>query len=261
MSGTTWSKFFWADWESEQPLMLSSLAAQGLWMRLLCIAAKSDPIGYVTMNGRTLGVTDIARLAGVTETEASSLIDELERNGVFSRDRTGRIYSRRMVRESRRAATARKNGRKGGNPSLSKDAGNSRWDKAGDNHEDKPHKPYANSQKSSEPKEGSGGEPAESAQIFVLRDDRTILFQDGLRWLASATGQSERSCRGLLGGWLKTTGDDAGVVLEALRRAQAERVADPVPWMVAALKPRPKKPGAVTSDGWVPPTWLRATMG
>ncbi|MEJ0094534.1 MAG: hypothetical protein WDN46_14195 [Methylocella sp.] len=45
---------------------------------------------------------------------------ELERNGVFSRDRKGVIYSRRIVRDEKKSSLARKNGKNGGNPSLSK---------------------------------------------------------------------------------------------------------------------------------------------
>lgn len=121
MTGTVWSKFFWADWESDEALRLCSLASQGLWMRMLCLAAKADPTGYVTVNGRPLGVTDIARLAGVTETECESLLSELDRNGVFSRTRNGTIYSRRMMRDAKRRQIAQKNGKSGGNPNLSKD--------------------------------------------------------------------------------------------------------------------------------------------
>jgi hypothetical protein len=121
MTGTIWTKFFWSDWESDEALRLCSLASQGLWMRMLCLAAKADPTGYVTVNGRPLGVTDIARLAGVTETECESLLSELDRNGVFSRTRSGTIYSRRMMRDAKRRQIAQKNGKSGGNPSLSKD--------------------------------------------------------------------------------------------------------------------------------------------
>ena len=35
---------------------------------------------------------------------------ELEAEGVFSRDRNGTIYSKRMVRDDKKAATAQKNG-------------------------------------------------------------------------------------------------------------------------------------------------------
>lgn len=113
------STFYWKDYENDEGLRVSSLAAQGLWMRLLCVAAKADPYGYVLINGCEIGVTGVARLGSVTETEAATLLDELERNGVFSRDRKGRIYSRRMVKESAVRKKAVENGKKGGNPALS----------------------------------------------------------------------------------------------------------------------------------------------
>jgi hypothetical protein len=119
MSGTVWSKFFWSDWESDPALRLCSFAAQGFWMRMLCIAAAHDPIGYVAVAGKGLDETALARLTGCPESEIACLIGELERNGVFSRDRLGRIYSRRMTADARKAAVARRNGLKGGNPSLS----------------------------------------------------------------------------------------------------------------------------------------------
>lgn len=87
-------------------------------MDMLSIAGAHDPIGYVAVAGRGLDETAIARMTGVSESEVHALLGELERNGVFSRDRHGRIYSRRMVRDARKAAIARKDGAKGGNPKL-----------------------------------------------------------------------------------------------------------------------------------------------
>lgn len=118
MSGTTWSKFYWSDWQSDPALRLCSYAARGLWMDLLCIAAAHDPIGYVAVAGRALDETSIARLTGGQESEVRALLGELDRAGVFSRDRQGRIYSRRMVKDARKAATARNQGKEGGNPTI-----------------------------------------------------------------------------------------------------------------------------------------------
>lgn len=113
-----WSKFFWNDWENDPELRLCSLAAQGLWMRLLCLAAKSNPTGFVAVAGRPCSSTDIARLSGVSEQEVESLLGELSRNGVFSRDAQGRIYCRRMVRDNRKRQKLRQNGAKGGQASF-----------------------------------------------------------------------------------------------------------------------------------------------
>lgn len=125
MSSNPWGKFFWQDWESDQGLKLCSLAAQGLWMRMLCIAAAHNPVGYVSVAGKPLDETSLARLTGASESEVETLLQELEQHGVFSRDRHGRIYSRRMIRDAKRSAQARKNGKLGGNPSIRKQRGNS----------------------------------------------------------------------------------------------------------------------------------------
>ncbi|PBC02386.1 hypothetical protein [Mesorhizobium sp. WSM3860] len=155
MSGTVWSRFFWSDWESDPNLRLCSLAAQGLWMRMLCIAAAHQPVGYVAIAGKGLDESALARLAGCSEAELAALLAELEQNGVFSRDRQGRIYSRRMIADARKARAARRNGLKGGNPSLSKESAFSPsdkpWVKAEDKGEDKPQSPEAKSPESKNP--------------------------------------------------------------------------------------------------------------
>lgn len=113
MSATTWSKFFWADWLSDTNLRRCSPAARGLWMDMLCVAAQGEPAGYVTLDAQAIG-----RIGGIGAAQAAALVGELEQAGVFSRDRHGRIYSRRMVRERKLRSAAQKAGRRGGNPSL-----------------------------------------------------------------------------------------------------------------------------------------------
>lgn len=174
MSGIIWTKFFWQDWESDPAVRLCSFAAQGFWMRLLCIASQHDPIGYVAVAGKGLDETALARLTGCQESEVASLLGELERNGVFSRDRQGRIYSRRMIRDARKAATARNNGKKGGNPTLSNQTENSRWDNGQDNTVDKPHKPRAISQSEKSKNFSSGA----SAQKKSTRQSIMEVFND-----------------------------------------------------------------------------------
>lgn len=120
MSGTLWSKFYWSDWLSDSGLRRSSLAARGLWIDMLCIAAQADLTGYLAVKKHPLTAHDIARMVGGSDSEVATLIDELERNGVLSRDRNGMIYSRRMVKDDRTAKISQKNGKKGGNPSLGK---------------------------------------------------------------------------------------------------------------------------------------------
>jgi len=145
MTSNPWDKFFWNDWENDPALKLCSLSAQGLWMRILCICAKADPKGYMLVAGRPLSPSDLSSLVGKPVPEVETLLDELACNGVFSKDRTGRIYSRRLIRDSKKHKLAQNNGRLGGNPSLSNSKDISPSDNPKDKPPDKPHKPYANS--------------------------------------------------------------------------------------------------------------------
>lgn len=114
------SVFYWADYKNDKGLQLCSYAAQGFWMRLLCIAAECEPFGHLAVNGRALTLDDLSVMTGHSTAENELLLQELEKNGVFSRTRNGVIYSRRMNKDAKLFAEAKKNGKNGGNPSLSK---------------------------------------------------------------------------------------------------------------------------------------------
>ena len=118
MSGTVSTRWYFGDWLSDPGLRASSLAARGLWIDLLCIAGsnKGRDYGFVVLAGRLPSSADISRTVGTSIEEVEMLLAELENNGVFSRDRRGAIYNRRMVR----AEKNRKNGKLGGNPNLLK---------------------------------------------------------------------------------------------------------------------------------------------
>ena len=102
MTGTVWGKFFWQDWESDEALRQCSLAAQGLWMRMLCICAKSEAVGYLAVAGNPLDAELLARHVGDARETIDPLLFELENWHVFSRDRRGWIYSRRMIRDTKK---------------------------------------------------------------------------------------------------------------------------------------------------------------
>lgn len=146
MTANPWDKWYWNDWENDPALKLCSLAAQGLWMRMLCICAKADPKGYLLVAGQPLPPSDLGTLVGKPEAEVEMLLSELASKGVFSLDRKSRIYSRRMVRDVQKARIATQNGKKGGNPSLGKYNGISASDNPPLKPPDNTHKPDARSQ-------------------------------------------------------------------------------------------------------------------
>lgn len=112
------AKFIWADWLLDHALRRCSPEARGLWMDMLALSVRSEPVGVLADGHATLMPADIARLVGMRKESVARLIGELERNGVFSRDEHGRIYSRRIVREHGARRVNKANGARGGNPQL-----------------------------------------------------------------------------------------------------------------------------------------------
>lgn len=141
-----WLKFYPTDWRADPALRMCSLAARGLWIEMLGIMHDAAQYGHLLIANRAPNDAQLAVLIGTTPAQITELLGELEAAAVFSRTRKGVIYSRRMVRDAKKAETARKNGKKGGNPSLSKSRENSASDNRKDKGGDKPQKPEARSQ-------------------------------------------------------------------------------------------------------------------
>lgn len=127
MSKNPWLKFYPVDWRGDPALRMCSMAARGLWIELLALMHEASPYGHLVISGKAPTDTQIAVLAGAPPEQISGLLGELESAGVFSRTKDGVIYSRRLVRDEKRSAVARKNGRNGGNPNISKQRENSDW--------------------------------------------------------------------------------------------------------------------------------------
>lgn len=91
--------FFPNDWLASADLGACSLAAQGLWLRLLCFMFVSPKRGVLLQsNGHKMDNKILAKLCGETEQVISSLIGELEVMGVISFFE-GSISNRRMLRD------------------------------------------------------------------------------------------------------------------------------------------------------------------
>lgn len=114
MAGSQSDSFFWNDWQGDPLLRACSHSAQGVWMRLLCIAAESKKKGYVLLNGKAPDVLELVPVIGGTLESVTGDIAELEKWGVFSRDRNGIIYCRKMVRDAKKRSASAKGGKIGG---------------------------------------------------------------------------------------------------------------------------------------------------
>jgi len=111
-------QFYPADWRKDVELQSCSMAAQGLWINLMCIAHECEPYGHLTINGKAMSPAQLGRQVGLSIKECTSLIQELEDAGVISRTEDSCMFSRRMVADERIRNIRAEAGRLGGNPNL-----------------------------------------------------------------------------------------------------------------------------------------------
>lgn len=97
-----------------------SLAAQGLWLRMMFVAHKAERYGYLEQNGSPIPPAAIAQRCGATPEQYESLLSELVSAGVPSTLEDGTLYSRRMVKDASLRAIRAKSGKKGGKQNGSK---------------------------------------------------------------------------------------------------------------------------------------------
>jgi hypothetical protein len=107
-----WLQFYPSDWLADS-VAGCSLAAQGLWFRVLLVAHNSQRYGYLEADGRAIPDEQLARRCGCASVEEyRNLLAELFSAGVPSRTPEGVIYSRRMVRDQRERDSAAERQRK-----------------------------------------------------------------------------------------------------------------------------------------------------
>jgi hypothetical protein len=98
-----WIKFYPTDWQAEPTLRTCSLASKGLWIEMLGLMAHSVRHGYLCkMNSPDpMPPEDLAKILGQPIEEIKSLLQDLERNGVFSKTSDGFVYSRRLLKDAK----------------------------------------------------------------------------------------------------------------------------------------------------------------
>jgi hypothetical protein len=98
-------QFYPGDWLRDAALRMCSSAARGLWIDMIAIMHQAEPYGHLMFNGRAVDNAQLAKMVSESPREVFRWLAELEAAGVFSRDDSGVIYSRKMVRgELERAA-------------------------------------------------------------------------------------------------------------------------------------------------------------
>ena len=236
MAGRCGFFFYPADWRSDPALMMCNEGARLLWFEMLLIMSESDQIGYLRIKGRTPTPKQIAALTRTDPELVEERLNELEEGGVFSRDKRGVIFSRKMVRDEEKARKSRANGKKGGNPSLLKQRTNGGSDNPPDNGDDKPLNPSPspsltkNTESKPPPSESptqavdDDGEEAQSGHIVQAIEEPDAVSDETMAELIERCPLlSPQRVRREVAIWVKSTGSAAEterIILLALRTAR-----------------------------------------
>lgn len=202
-------------------------------MEMICLMHEAEPYGTLMVNGTKIDERSLGLLVGIDVRTVKTLLRELENFKVFERDTSGAIFSKRMRRDYQRSQTYKANGKAGGNPILL-----NQTDKPEDNVElkplDKPSRARVLEARSQIVESKKERETREDAP----RDVRADLFSTGLKLLEEMTGKTPNSCRAFLGKCLKLVDDEAIQILGAIEETHRNRIADPISWILANIKPR-----------------------
>jgi hypothetical protein len=114
MSNRGYIRFWTHDWLMDHSLRTCVPLARALWIDLICLMHEGEPYGHLTINGKPANTRQIAYATRLHPKTVAKLMENLETNGVFSKNRDGVIYSRRMVRDHAIQQKARESGLKGG---------------------------------------------------------------------------------------------------------------------------------------------------
>ena len=149
------------DWLGDTTLATVSIGARGLWVEMMMLMHSATPYGMLIAGNKRIGVKDHELLSsilrGIKPEVVKRLLAELHDAGVFSVDDDGTIFSRRMVRDSKRRDQNRTNGTRGGNPKLAKS----------DNPPDNPDGGRGSDNRTGYPPQASGSDKLKPSQAIL----------------------------------------------------------------------------------------------
>lgn len=112
-------QFYPGDWMKDPSLRRCSKAAKGVWIDMICLSFECEERGVFASSGEPWPDSDIAAAVGGDITEVLNAIAELLAKGVCSRNSSGALFCRRVVRdEQKRRLCSEAGQRGGGNPNL-----------------------------------------------------------------------------------------------------------------------------------------------
>ncbi len=110
--------FYPGDWKKDPGIQASTLEEKGAWFELLLTLWETEDRGKLTLNGKPMSDVKITKILGVNVETSKRVVSTLIDNGVAKFDeKTGILYSGRLVKDEDLRKKRAKAGRAGGKAS------------------------------------------------------------------------------------------------------------------------------------------------
>lgn len=107
------------DWKKDPAVRTLNYEQRGIWREMIDDMWESEPRGCLMLNGKACTDEMIANSLGLDNQKFSEVLTILLARGVARRcEKTGAIYSKRMVKDEQLRKMRQEIGKKGGNPNL-----------------------------------------------------------------------------------------------------------------------------------------------
>lgn len=111
--------FYTGDWLKDPQLRRCTHEEKGVYIDMLCLMHECEERGVLATAGSAWSDEEVARAIGGDHQRTLSCVVALVVKGVISRNSSGAIYSRRMVRDEQKRQKCSEAGKKGGgNPTF-----------------------------------------------------------------------------------------------------------------------------------------------
>jgi hypothetical protein len=112
-------QFYPGDWLKDPALRRCSKSAKGVWIDIVCLSFECEERGVFQTSGMPWPDEDIAGAVGGDIAENLRALTELLSKGVCSRNQSGAVFCRRVVRDEQKRRLCSEAGKAGGgNPAL-----------------------------------------------------------------------------------------------------------------------------------------------
>lgn len=111
-------QWYSGDWRKDPGVRVLTFEQRGIWFEMLMVMHESERRGALVLNGKPMSEDQIAQVIGCDPKRFKGALAVILDTGVASKDESGAVICRRMIKDERIRQVRKQAGGQGGNPAL-----------------------------------------------------------------------------------------------------------------------------------------------